>query len=279
MFLDMRLERRWTIGDHTHGMSAKAHLEFVLLDKVEGVEITPATIGFIRFNEFNRQAQEFIEGSERLPLDDAHVRIEDGSYKLLVYLPMLAQTALEPDLQLLQRQDSLGEIDPKRAEIVAKWQARSKSNPDFRVQIRPEGMRAQPIEFNVATEYRVGAIEPWVKVEKYLFGTVIDMGGASKANVHIRLDDTGQLVLIGTDQGYLKEQRENRLYHKVLVRVSAEQHHKTGQMRRLRLLSFEDYEPRFDETALASFVAAGTRAWADVPDAVAWVREQRGGGA
>lgn len=275
----MRLERGGGIGDHREGMNAEAHVEFVLRDKVEGVEITPATIGFARFNEFNRQAQEFIEGSERLPLDNVRVRIEDGSYKLLAYLPMLVQTALEPDLQLLQRQDSLGEVDPKRAEIVAKWQARSKSSPDFRVQIRPAGMRAEPIEFSVVTEYRVGAIEPWVKVEKYLFGAVMDMGGASKANVHIRLEDTGQLVLIGTDQGYLREQHENRLYHNVLVRVSAEQHHKTGQLRRLRLLSFEDYEPRFDETALASFVAAGTRAWADVPDAVAWVREQRGGGA
>ena len=260
-------------------MSTEAHVEFVLRDKVDGVEITPATIGLARFNDFNRQAQDFIEGSDRLELDDVHVRIEDGSYKLLVYLPLLVQTALEPDLRLLRRQDSLGEIDPKRAEVVARWQARSKSDPEFRVEIRPDGLRADPIELSVTTDYRVGAIEPWVKVEKYLFGTVTDMGGATKANVHVRLDETGDVVIIGTDQGYLREQQQNRLYHKVLVRVSAEQHHKTGKLRRLRLRSFEDYEPHFDEAALTAFVTAGTRAWADVPDAAAWVREQRGGGA
>ena len=42
-----------------------------------------------------------------------------GSYKLIATLTVLAvATAAKPDLQHLQRQDSLGDIDPKRAEIV-----------------------------------------------------------------------------------------------------------------------------------------------------------------
>ena len=122
-----------------------------------------------------------------------------------------------------------------------------------------------------------GKCRPWVKVEKYLFGTVVDMGGAQKANVHVRLDDSGELVCIGSNQGYLKEQEENRLYHKVLVRVEAEQHYRTGQLRNLRLLSFEDYSPQYDEDALESFAEASRRAWADVPDAAEWLRRLRGG--
>jgi hypothetical protein len=258
-------------------MEPQHQIEFVLKDRVNGAEITPTTIGLDRFNEFNQQVADFIAGSERLKLDEVHASVSAGSYKLTVVLPVLILTAVQPDLQRLVRQDSLGEIDPKRAEVITKWQARSKGNPDLHYSINPQGIDAKPIQLNTATDYRVGEIVPWVKVEKYLFGTVMDMGGAQKANVHVRLEDSGQVVRVGTNQDYLKNQKENRLYRKVLVRVEADQHYKTGELRNLRLLAFEDYESKYDEGALDRFAQAGKRAWADVPDAAAWVRQLRGG--
>lgn len=258
-------------------MSAEPTIEFVLRDRVDGVDVTPATIGLSRFNEFNQQVQDFIAGSEKVKVDEVHVSIEDGSYKLVALLPFVVSAALAPDLHSLQRQDALGEIDPKRAEIVSKWQARSKGNEELSYAIRPVGMQTEPIELSRATDFRIGEIVPWVKVEKYLFGTVMDMGGVQKANVHIRLDDTGQVVRIGSNQSYLKDQQDNRLYRKALVRVEADQHHKSGQLRNLRLLSFEDYEPSYNESALDRFISTGTKAWSDVPDAAGWVRELRGG--
>lgn len=258
-------------------MSNEATLEFVLRDRVDGVDITPSTIGLSRFNEFNQQVQEFLAGSERLKLDEVHVRIEPGSYKLVTLLSFVVLAAVEPDLQSLRREDALGEIDPKRAEIVAKWQARSKNQTDLSYAIRSTDLGIESIEVSRSTDFRIGEIEPWVKVEKYLFGTVLDMGGAHKANVHLRLDETGQIVRIGSNQGYLKEQRENHLYHKVLVRVEADQNYRTSQLRNLRLLAFEDYQPGYDEAALDHFATVGTQAWADVPDAAQWVRELRGG--
>lgn len=255
-------------------MDQKAAIEFVLKDRVEGQEITPTTIGLSRFNEFNQQVQDFISGSEHLKVDEVHVTIAEGSYKLIAVLPIVLQVAIAPDLQSLQRQDALGEIDPKRAEIVQKWQARSKANPELRYAIRPSGFPVGSVELSIKTDYRIGQIEPWVKVEKYLFGTIMNIGGAQKANVHLRLEESRQTVVVGSSRGYLKG--NDRLYHKVLLRVEADQHFKTGELRNLRLLSFEDYQPGFDESALDMFVAAGTKAWADVPDAAAWVRELRG---
>ena len=267
-------------------MNDKPRIEFFLRDKVNGVEITPDTIDLVRFNEFNQQVATFIAGSQGLKLDQVQARVGEGSYKLTATLPRKLTAILQPlvvaalvqDLQTLQRQDSLGEIDPRRAEVVAKWQSRSKGSPDLRYEIRPDGLAAQAIELSTATDYRTGETVPWVKVERYLFGTVVDMGGVQKANVHIRLDDSGQVVIVGTNQGYLKDQQGNRLYHKVLVRVEADQHIRTRQLRNLRLLSFEDYEPRYDEEALDRFAEEGRRAWADVPDAAGWVRQLRGGG-
>ncbi|NLF19112.1 MAG: hypothetical protein GX595_17935 [Lentisphaerae bacterium] len=258
-------------------MNQAEAIEFVMRGQVDGVEITPRTIGLSQFNEFNQQAEAFLAGSERLALGKAHVEILEGSYRLRVLLPVIALAAVEPDLRLLAREDALGEIDSKRAEIVTRWQTRSKAAEALSYEIRPGTAALPAVCISKASDYHVGEVSPWVAVEKYLLGTVVDMGGAQKANVHVRLDDTGRVVKIGASQGYLHDQRENRLYHKILVHVRAEQHHRTSDLRNLQMIGFVDYQPVYDEAALDRFAAQGKEAWRDVADAVAWVRELRGG--
>jgi hypothetical protein len=258
-------------------MNENTAIEFVLHGKVEGQEITPRTIGLSQFNEFNQQVEQFIGGSQKLKLDQVHVEIAQSSYVLRALLPVVVMSSLEPDLKLMARQDVLGELDLKRAEIVQKWQARAKSNPDLTYEVRPRGEGMVPVRISRETDYRVGEIVPWVAVEKYLFGEITDMGGVQKANIHLKLDRGGKTLLVGAAQGYLRDQVENRLYHKALLHVRAEQHYKTGDLRNVQLIAFVDYQPAYDEAALDRFAARGAEAWADVPDAARWVREVRGG--
>ena len=258
-------------------MSETASIEFVLHGKVEGLEITPRTIGLSQFNEFNLQVETFIGGTQKLKLDQVHVEIAQGSYLLRALLPAVVMAALEPDLKLMARQDVLGELDIKRAEVVQKWQARTKNNPDLSYEVRPKGEGLPKVRVSRETDYRIGEIVPWVAVEKYLFGQVVDMGGAQKANVHLKLERGGKTLLVGASQGYLREQEDNRLYHKALLHVRAEQHYRTGDLRNIQLISFVDYQPGYSEEALDQFAAKGAAAWADVPDAAQWVREVRGG--
>jgi hypothetical protein len=258
-------------------MNETAAIEFALHGKVEGQEITPRTIGLSQFNEFNQQVEIFIGGSQKLRLDQVHIEITQRSYVLRALLPAIVFSSLEADLKLMERQDVLGELDIRRAEVVQKWQARTKSNPDLSYEVRP-GVEALPkVRISRETDYRVGEIVPWVAVEKYLFGQIVDMGGTQKANVHLKLDRGGKTFLVGASQGYLREQEENRLYHKALLHVRAEQHFRTGDLRNIQLIAFADFRPAYDQEALDRFTAKGTEAWADVPDAAQWVREVRGG--
>lgn len=258
-------------------MNDAASIEFVLHGKVEGVEITPRTIGLSQFNEFNQQVEAFIGGSQKLKLDQVHVEVGQSSYVLRALLPALVLSNLEPDLKLMARQDVLGELDIKRAEVVQKWQARTKSNPELSYEVRSKDEALPKVRVNRETDYRIGEIVPWVAVEKYLFGQVVDMGGAQKANIHLKLERGGKTVLVGASQGYLREQRENWIYHKALLHVRAEQHYRTGDLRNIHLISFVDYQPAYNEEALERFATTGAQAWADVPDAAKWVRELRGG--
>ena len=258
-------------------MSETATIEFLLRGKVDGREITPRSIGLSQFNEFNQQVEAFIAGSQKLKLDQVQIEIAPGSYLLRTLLPAVVLSAVEPDLRLMTRQDVLGELDIRRAEIVQKWQARAKANPDFSYEVRRDGDAPVRVRISRETDYRVGEIVPWVAVEKYLFGDVVDMGGVQKANIHLKLARGGKTLLVGTSQGYLRDQLENRLYHKALLHVRAQQHHRTGDLRNVQLISFVDYQPAYNEEALERFAARGSEAWADVPDAAQWVREVRGG--
>jgi hypothetical protein len=210
-------------------------------------------------------------------LDEVRVEIGEGSYKLVVLLPAVILSSVEPDLKLMTRQDALGEMDYKRAEVVQKWQARAKSNTDISYEVRAKDGVALQVRISGETDFRVGELVPWVEVEKYLFGEVLDMGGAQKANIHLKLLREGRTLVVGAAQGYLHDQEENRLYHKALLHVRAKQHYRTGELRNIQLIAFVDYQPSYDEEALDRFTENGAKAWADVPDAAQWVRENRGG--
>jgi hypothetical protein len=82
---------------------------------------------------------------------------------------------------------------------------------------------------------------------------------------------------VDTTQSFLQKQSANRLYHKALLHVRAEQHHKTGAIKKYELIGFAEYDPKYDQDALDRFAAAGKDAWQDVPDGNQWLTELRGG--
>jgi hypothetical protein len=259
-------------------METPNQIAFRLRTKVNQQEITPATIGFSLFNQFNAEVEEFLAGSQRrMPLDEVHVEIQDGSYKLSLMLPILLAAALEPDLHKLQKEDSLGDVDPKRAAIVERWQKRARINPDYLVGIELPEQSFRPIQISKDTDYHTPDEDDWVAVERYVVGTVVDMGGTTAANVHLLNEDTGRRLVAESSENFLREQKENYLYRKVQIHVAAQENVKTNELRDVRLISFVGKGPSYDEAELEAAIAKGTKAWEHVPDSVAWLREVRGG--
>lgn len=80
--------------------------------------------------------------------------------------------ALEPDLKRQEDQAPLGEIDPKRAVILERWQAQSRQRPDLEYSITGRDWSFRPIRLNHTTDFRSGDVDPWVRTERYLIGTV-----------------------------------------------------------------------------------------------------------
>lgn len=259
-------------------MTRERQIVFTLQTKVGGQEITPSTITLTLFNRFNREVEHFLAGSGReVHVDEVRVAIKDGSYRLVAFLPWAMAALVDPDLSRLEHQDGLRDMDPGRAAIVREWQQRARKVPDYRVEITTPEATFSPVVISHETDFHTPDQDEWVAVEKYVRGKVVDLGGSTTANVHLVLETTGGTLIAESTPDYLHDQRQNYLYRTVQVRITAEQNTRTGKLRNERLIEFVGQAPSYDQAELDSFVEAGTRAWADVPDAVAWVREQRGG--
>lgn len=248
-------------------------LRFSLNDRINDVEVGPAHVPLALLGEFQRDVSDFLRGSGK-EIDPAEVpvSIEPGSL-VIAAGGLLAATSLWADVTQLQNPAALGLIDPKRATVVERWQAAARKNPlrSYRVADK-DGQWA--VRVSAESDFRNQIEAIWVAVEKYVEGTVVDWGGANKANVHIRVQG-GKVLTIAASQQLLADEERNRLYRPALLRVSAEENLKTGDMRNLNLLAFEADRPGWNETAFNKLVEKGTQAWADVPDN--WLEELRSG--
>ena len=258
-------------------MSKTNQIAFELKAKVEGREVGPANIGLSLFNRFNREVEHFITARQRtVSLDQARVTIEDGSYRLLVDLPEAVAAEVEPAVRLLQQEDALDRLDPHRAAIVQGWQRRARQEEGFQVSVSVARSGLKPVRISRDTDFHAADQDHWVAVEKYVLGRIVDIGGTTEANVHLVLDGSGQRIKAVSSEGYLRDQKQNYIYHRVQLQIAGEENLKTGGLKNVRLLAFVGEGPSYDEAELETLIEKGTEAWKGVEDLTAWVREQRG---
>lgn len=145
--------------------------------------------------------------------------------------------------------------------------------------VRPQDAqpRFRPLQIDRQSRLQRAEEDRWVRTELMLLGQVLDAGGTQKANIHVRLRDQPQPVIVDVQRELLKREPYPFTGEK-LLRITAERNERTRVLRKLRLIEFVPYRPQFDAAAFARMTEAGAKAWHDVPDAAAWVREQRGGG-
>lgn len=258
-------------------MSAIETITFRLEDRVDGIELTPETIGFTRFNRFNKEVEDFIKGGSRdVKLDEVHVAVEEGSYKLRLVLPLALAQLVQPDVQRLEDGSDLDGMNPARQTIVKSWQRQARKHSDFKVSIESPENSFRAVTISNKTDFHRKSENLWVETEKYLTGRIQDMGGKTAANVHLEVKGMPKLLKLDSSENYLRSQTENMLYHDVQVRVLAEQNVQSKELRNVRLIEFAGKAPSYDEEELNKAIEKGTRAWADVEDITRWIAEQRG---
>lgn len=258
-------------------MNPAEPVEFAMQGVVNGVEISPHHVPFSLMRKFHDEVERLIFGSNDGTLGETIVEVKQGSYGLVVPLPEPVRESFELDLAVVADVDSPSTPDPVRLAILQSWQRRASAEKTIGFAIRPRSpsARFEALRIDAQSTLRRPKEDRWIKVELMLLGTVLEAGG-QKANIHVRLRDQPKLVIVAVD----REQLEREPYPftgEKLLRVSAVRNERTKVLDKLRLIEFVPYRPEFDEKAFSRMTAAGASAWADVPDASTWVREQRGG--
>lgn len=256
-------------------MAQPATVEFALSGTAQGVEISPAHVPFGLMRKFHEDVEQLVLGSNQGSLTDTLVQIRPGSYALVVPIPESVRESFERDLSVMTAPDSAAHPDPARLAVLQSWQKRAAFDRGLAYFVRPQGdqPRIRELKIDAQTSLRRATEDRWVTVELLLLGEIREAGG-EKTNIHVRLRDQRQPVIVAVSPEQLKAEAYP-LFREKLLRVSAERNLRTKTLRKLRLLEFVPYKPEFDEAAFGRMTAAGEKAWADVPDAAQWVREQR----
>ncbi|WP_199538782.1 MULTISPECIES: hypothetical protein [unclassified Duganella] len=249
-------------------------IRFSVHDSINNVEVGPKHVSLALLGEFQRDVTDFLKGTTR-DVDPLQVQIsiETGSL-VFVASGLLSATTLWADLTHITSPDALTLIDSKRANVLERWQAAAREKPNRSYTLADKAGQALFVVDARSTLTKVDDV--WVQVEKYLHGKIIDMGGKTKANVHLELEN-GQAVTVSSSHEVLAQDERNRLYRPALLHVAAEENLHTGELRNLRLLAFETHQPSYDDEEFRLMVERGTKAWEDVVSATEWTAELRGG--
>lgn len=258
-------------------MSAElATLEFYLADEISGAPLTLETVDLPTLRGFLADVETLIKGDvSGANLSDSRVRIENGSVKVVTMVGYLLAMNAQEDFQRLERTGNLDEIQPKRAEIIEKWISKTHRAPSRTYSICNEANRSI-LKVTQSTQFVHRNENSWVQVERFLFGKVVDAGGKQNPNVHLVLADSGKSIRVSATEDQLFAERENQLYKEVTLRVLAEQHLETRELRNIQLLAFVPQSMTVDESGLETLWKKGREAWRDITTPGAWVDALRG---
>lgn len=248
-------------------------LRFALSDRIDDAPVGPGSVPLAMLGHFQKDVAEFLAGSSRdVDPNQVIVSIQEGSLAL-VATGLLAAISLWADVERLHSPIALGMIDPRRAAVIERWQTAVRKHPHRSYKFADLSGRIT-VQVDNGTDFRNQIDAAWVGVDKYLHGHVTDMGGTNKATVHLRLEN-GKMVIVSSTQQLLADEERNRLYKPALVRVSAEENLRTGELRNLTLLGFEPEPTAWDEAEFDALVLKGSKAWANVSEE--WLEELRAG--
>ncbi len=248
-------------------------VRIALHDASSGFEASLQRVELRKLKNYVRDVDEFLRGDVSDASDrDLEVSVVSGSIAVETY--PIADVGLHRDLLRLSNTHLIDGLSARRRTVVERWQQLARKAQGLWVEIASPFL-PQSIVINAESDYRADDADQWVRVERYVRGEIEDLGGHTRANAHLRLPD-GKLLLVSTDRELLRADKVNRLYKPAMVRITAEYNVVTREYRGARLLEFSEQSHELDERQFKRLTDRGANAWADVPDATAWVERLRG---
>ena len=250
-------------------------ITIALIDHSAGFEARPERVRLADLAEFSADVAVFLRGDgKEVDSKTLDVAVINGSLGIRT-APLPVAPQLFNDLRALLNSELLDNLDAKRRDVMVRWQKAARQTRQLAYRISAPFLD-RAIVVNAESDFRSNDANQWVQVERYIRGEIQDLGGATRANAHVKLPD-GSTLTVTTDRDVLRDDTINRLYKLAMLRIKAEYNVLTRVLRNARLVEFVEYAPQVDEEELARMTRRGTDAWKNVGDATSWVDELRGG--
>jgi len=236
-------------------------------DEINGKPISPEHVPLGLLRKFTQDVERLLKGSAGIYLEPI-AKIENGSLALECHYE--PDVSFIHDMMLAEASEDVSGMDTKRAEVITNWQRETSASSSRKYHVR---LDEKEFVVNSDTRYFTSESGCWVKVTRKIYGKILAMGGKTP-NIHVLLNN--ETLVIASDQKTLSEEKENWLYKYTLLTIKAEENIDTGDLRKLQLISFEEYSPSTESMSFQKMQEAGTLAWNGVKDAAQWVRGHRG---
>ena len=250
-------------------------LYFSLKDVINGEQITPDNVPLKSIIELADSMNRFIFGKTK-STSEISVSVRKGSFAIVAPASQIISEAIN-DYRTIRETGTLDNIDPIRAKIIRDLQLKAQKGTDriYTISDTDTAQSQNSLVISKDTDYKTIRTDQWVPTETYMYGMVVDIGGKTKTNVHLVLEN-GDTIVLDADSKQIEEDEKNRIYHKQLVRITAEQNLETKKYRNEHLSDFVDYAPKYDEEQFNIISKKVQHSWADVVDILAWVEDARG---
>lgn len=249
--------------------SQNEELKLSMYGTLDEQPISPENVSLFDLRQMSDDFGKFIKGSDEVNLKELSVSVERGCISLSlnnhIDLP-----SLQRDYRvLMDNPNGDVDIDPVRAAVIYNFQALSRGSKDRKYVISYKGSK---LTIGDSSDYKIN--EPvYVDIEDYIYGELYDMGGQTP-NIHLVAED-GQKITVPAEKELLMSAGD-RLYRKQLVYVSAKEDLKTRDRKDYSLISFEDYNPRWDEQEFSDLVDFYTPKIASLVNPAALINTMRG---
>ncbi len=255
-------------------MNKGDNIELTLSDELDGKPISPSHVSLAMLKKFLDDVTKFVKKDGDNSLNKVPVSLKEGSVAIAYSSDTKEAQEIAIDWDRLIHGREIDKVPAHRVEIFNKWQTEAKRSPKREYALKKR-VNGKMVREAITKDTNLIVEEPALAdVEDYVFGMVTDWGGQDSPNIHIKLEN-GKTLMISARHDQIKNEKENRVYHWQLLRVRAKMNIRTKERIAYSLISFEEYDPKFDGKEFDTFTKKGAEAWKDI-DATEWVERQRG---
>lgn len=257
-------------------MENKGYIEIRITGKKGQLDLTPEIYDISELKILLDQIDKLVFAKDRKNRQIISYEVKEGSVKHIFKTSLQAVIAFNALIAEIDNKKSIDFLEHPTANALEMLQDSAiKQNYNFEISTSLEN--TSKLLITPLTHYQHSKNE-WVDAEFYFYGEVIDMGGKTKANIHINSPGFG-IVTIDTPKDIIENYEVNPLYKPLGIKTIGKQNLLTGEVDKttLKFLDFIEYVPKFDENYLQKLIKKASKTWSDVKDPDLWLQEIRGG--